>query len=229
MRRSSYLHSIRGNKTHRSKPRCQIIEPALMLIVQIDLLSFAAMWPVSWRNQTHLTDRTIQDHEIICVKEYCGSKPAKYVPHNTINSIFLKVIKLWQTGVSDLVWLSLCTFLILLTFVTSPFIFPFSHFKTDFFVHFQIYYLSFPWFTFFLYFLFYFFQSFSKAFFLLLIARLRSDSTEMVASDIASGESPTLAPNAIGPKLSLIHLDGLSCTNNSEWISLAKLINDTEF
>lgn len=51
----------------------------------------------------------------------------------------------------------------------------------------------------------------------------------MVASDIASRESPTLAPNAIVPKLSLIHLDGLSCTNNSEWISLAKLINDTEF
>lgn len=90
MRRSSYLHSIRGNKTHRSKPRCQIIEPALMLIVHIDLLSFAAMWPVSWRNQTHLYDRTIKGPEILCVKEYCGSKPAKYLPCNTINRLFLK-------------------------------------------------------------------------------------------------------------------------------------------
>lgn len=80
-----------------------------------------------------------------------------------------------------------------------------------------MYYLSFTRFPFFLYFLFDFLKSFSKKFFL---ARLRY-------SDIVSGESPTLALNAIVPKLSLIHLDGLSCKNNSEWISLAKLINDT--
>lgn len=49
----------------------------------------------------------------------------------------------------------------------------------------------------------------------------------MAASDIVSGENPTLALNAIVPKLSLIHLDRLSCMNNSEWISLTKLINDT--
>lgn len=153
MTRSSYLHSIRGNKTHRSKPRCQIIEPALMLIVQIDLLSFAAN-TFNWQNHQRPWNHMCEGILWIETSKICAMQ------HN--KQYFLKSHKI----MTDLAWLSLCTFLILLTFVTSPFIFPFSHFKTDFFVHFQIYYLSFPWFTFFLYFLFYFFQSFSKTFFL---------------------------------------------------------------
>lgn len=65
-------------------------------------------------------------------------------------------------------------------------------------------------------------------FFLLLIAQF-GQIRQKWSLQILSPESPTPALNAIVPKLSLIHPDGLSCKSNSEWISLAKLINDTEF